>query len=335
MRIRNFLAKANPAILLMLILMGAFVPGAAYHTNAQELTSVRYMPHWLHQAQFAGYYMAKERGIYEQYGLDVTILMGGPNFPAVPTLTEDRAEFTSMFLSGAIKARARGVKVVNIAQMSQRSALIYIAKKSSGITSPEDFNNKRIGVWRSDFQELPRAFLNKYDIEAEIVPITSTVNLFLKDGVDVMCVMWYNEYHQVLNFGINEDELNVFEFHDHDLDFPEDGIICLEKFYNENTDVCRNFVEASIDGWNYAFEHKEEALDLVISYMEAANIPANRAHQKWMLNRMEDIFKADNGVINVQLKKADYDQTARILLNSAAIEHIPDYDEFNKTSPEK
>lgn len=300
--------------------------------SGQELKKIRFTPHWLPQAQYAGYFIAKEKGIYEKYGLDVDVLMGGPNFPAIPVLTENKTDIASMFLSGALKARASGIKVVDVCQLSQRSALIFVCKKSSGIEAPSDFNNKKIGIWRSDFQELPRAFLSKFNINAEIVPITSTVNLFLRGGIDIMCVMWYNEYHQILNFGIDPDELNTFHFYDYDLNYPEDGIFCLEPYYNQNKKYVEKFVEATIEGWNYAFANKDEALELVLEKMEQAMIPANKAHQRWMLNRIHDVFILKVGdTINGHLKKDDYLKTARVLLESGAISKIPEYEVFNKT----
>lgn len=303
--------------------------------KAQELTEVSYLPHWLHQAQFAGYYMAKEKGIYEKYGLDVEILPGGPNAPAMEMLASGDVDITSGFLSGAIKAEARGIEVVNIGQVSQRSASMYIVRKTDSIWNPEDFNNKKIGIWRSDFRELPMAFLNKYHIEAEVVPITCTVNLFLRGGIDVLCVMWYNEYHQVINFGINQDELQVFDFNEYDLDIPEDAILTRQQYFQENTMICRKFVEATFEGWAYAFDHKAEALDVVIRYMKQYNIPANYAHQKWMLNRMEDILLADGPEMTGELSQKDYMNTAGMLLQSGAIKRIPVFQKFNKTPSQK
>lgn len=299
--------------------------------HSQEPAKVCYLPHWLHQAQFAGYYMAKEKGIYEKHGLQVEILPGGPNAPAIEMLEAGETEFTSAFLSGAIKAEAHGGDVVNICQLSQRSALMYIAKTGSGISTPGDFNGKKIGIWRSDFRELPMAFLKKYNIKAEIVPITSTVNLFLRGGIEVMCVMWYNEYHQVLNFGINPEELTVFDFHELDLDFPEDAIICRNEYFKDNAKTCRSFVQATIEGWEYAFAHKDEAIDVVLRYMEAYNIPANRAHQSWMLDRTQDIFLADSSLITGELNQEDYFRTGGVLLESGAIGEIPPFEKFNKT----
>ncbi len=298
---------------------------------AQELTKLRFLPHWLPQAQFAGYYIAKEKGIYEKYGLDVKIQTGGPLYPSIRELKNGKCDIVSMFLSGALKAKNKGVDLVDFCQLSKRSALMFVAKKKSNITKPEDLNGKKIGIWRSDFQELPRAFLKKYNISASIVPITNTVNLFYYEGVDLLCVMWYNEYHQILNFGINPDELDVFFFTDYGLNFPEDGIFCTEEFYESNKKVCQDFAKATLEGWDYAFKHKDESIELVIKYMREANVPANITHQKWMLKRMYDVFISENNKLNGILSKEDFLQTAKILLDSGKIKAIPDFENFNKT----
>ncbi|MCK4638552.1 MAG: ABC transporter substrate-binding protein, partial [Bacteroidales bacterium] len=299
--------------------------------SSQQLTKLRYLPHWLPQAQFAGYYMAKEMGIYKKYGLVVEIKTGGPGCPAATELENGNCDIASMFLSGAIQAYGKGVKLVDICQLSKRSALIFITKKKTGITKPDDFNGKKIGIWRSDFQELPMAFLKKYNIDATIVPITSSVNAFYYDIIDIVCVMWYNEYHTILNYGINPDELNVFFLFDHDLNFPEDGIFCKEDYYNKNKKVCENFVKATLEGWNYAFEHEDETIDLVMKYMKNANVPANAPHQKWMFERMKDIFIYKYQKLNGKLSKELYLKTAKVLLETGKIKSIPDFNEFDKT----
>ncbi len=306
-----------------MVIISAFI---AFVSFSQD--TVTYMPHWLPQAQFSGYYMAAEKGIYEKYGLYVDILTGGPNFPIKDVIQDKNVDFVSDFLSGGIKNYCRYKNIVNIGQYSQRSALMFIARKSSGIETPQDFNGKRIGIWRSDFQELPMAFLKKFNIEAEIIPITFTVNLFLRGGVDIMCVMWYNEYHQVVNTGIDFDELNTFFFTDYGLDYPEDGIFCKAEFFEKNPELCESFVKATMEGWKYAFEHKNETLDVVIALMRENNVAANRAHQQWMLNRMQDIIDVENK--NEKLDFDDYMKTAEILLNSNQIEFIPDYKVFCK-----
>ncbi|HPT73077.1 MAG TPA: ABC transporter substrate-binding protein, partial [Candidatus Cloacimonadota bacterium] len=167
---------------------------------------ITFIPQWQPQAQFAGYYVAKEMGYYQKYGLDVTILPGGPEEPSAEMLEKEKVDIATMFLASALTERAKGLDIINIGQVSQMSSLIFVAKKSSGIRSPSDMNGKKIGIWRSDFREIPLAFLDEYHIKATIVPISWSVDLFLEDGIDVMAVEWYNEYHQILNSGFDPNE---------------------------------------------------------------------------------------------------------------------------------
>jgi len=313
------------------IFLFVFIIFSSITVSSQQLTKIRYLPHWLPQAQFSGYYMAKEKGFYKKYGLEVEIKTGSPECSASNDLANENCDIASMFLSGAIQAYTNDVKLVDICQLSKKSALIFIAKKEKGISKPEDFNGKKIGIWKSDIQAVPIAFLKKYNIDATVVPITSSVNAFYYDVIDIMCVMWYNEYHTILNYGINPDELNVFFLNDHDLNFPEDGIFCTEEFYENNKHVCQNFVKATLEGWNYAFDHEDETIDLVMTYMKNANVPTNAVHQRWMFERMKDVFEYKNHELNGKLSKKLYLKTAKVLLEIGKINTIPDFNEFNKT----
>ncbi len=202
-------------------------------SNAQNLQKVKFAAQWMPQAQFAGYYAAKEKGIYEKYGLDVEIIHCGINNTSQELLLNGEADFASMFLATAIPIAAKGNKLLNILQLSRKSALVFVAKKEKEIKNPEDFSGRKIGIWKSGFEEIPKAFLKKHNIHAEIVPVLYSINMFLVDAIDIMTVMWYNEYHTILNSGINEDEIDTFFLHDSDLNIPEDGIYCLRSNYQQ------------------------------------------------------------------------------------------------------
>ncbi len=138
----------------------------------------------------------------------------------------------------------------------------------------------------------PRAFFRKYHLQVREVPQSATLNLFLRGGVEVASAMWYNEYHQILNAGVNPEELTTFFLADHGMNFPEDGIYCLEDTAKQHPESCRAFVAASLEGWRYAFAHPDEALDIVMQYVQAANVATDRVHQKWMLEQMREIIQA-------------------------------------------
>jgi NitT/TauT family transport system substrate-binding protein len=321
-------------LVFLLILAAAFqcaFPLAIAEVALAEshLPKVNFIPQWQPQAQFAGYYVAYEKGFYWQRGLDVRILRGGPDWPPSQMLAQGRADFGTMFLAAGIVRRARGLKLVNICQLAQHSALMLVAKKSSGITEPEDINGKRVGVWGEDFRGQLDAFFRKYHLKVKTVPQGTNLNLFLRGGVDVASAMWYNEYHLLLNAGLNPNELNAFFLAAYGFGFPEDGIYCMERTYQDKPAICRQFVQATIAGWRYAFAHPKEALDIVMKYVNAAHVPTNRIHQKWMLERMRTMILAGGprGPID-DLDPKDYQRAAETLKEDGTIKDIPDFAQF-------
>jgi NitT/TauT family transport system substrate-binding protein len=299
--------------------------------NSQVLKKVTFVPHWVPQAQFAGYYVANDLGFYKKYGIDLTIITGGPKVSSSSLLEREKVDFALMWLSNAIQLRARNIKVVNIAQMVNRSALMLISKKSSGIKTPQDMNGKKVGIWGGDFQIQPLAFFKKYNINAKTIMQGNSINLFFFDGIDVTSAMWYNEYHSIINSGIDKDELNTFFFADYGLNFPEEGIYCSEKFYNENPELCRKFLEATYEGWKYAFEHPDEAVELILKHIRKENLPINKSHQSWMLARMKDlIFPSSNTNDFEMLQMDNYLLVAKQLYENKLIDHIPSYYEVYK-----
>ena len=311
-------------LLTLCILIGLAVPQAW----GEELRTVYFLPQWLPQAQFAGYYMAYEKSFYKKNGINLTIMRGGPEHPPTETIARNRVNFTTMFLSSAIKLRDQGVRLVNIGQIVQRSGFILVTKKSSGIDSPGDLRGKKVSLW-ADFRLQPEAFFRKYGVEVKPIYQGATMNLFLRGGVAAASAMWYNEYHALLNSGLNENELRPFFFDQHGLNFPEDGIYCLEETFRRDADLCRRFVRASLEGWEYAFANPEESLDVVMRYIRKANVGTNRVHQKWMLARMRDIIlPPGNNTALGRLKREDYLRVAGEMKESGLIKEIPPYGEM-------
>lgn len=312
------------ALILTVLLLTAPFPAAAAAGD-----QVSFIPQWTPQSQFAGYYVALEKGFYADRGLDVKILRGGPDFPPSELLPAGKADFGTMFLTTAIVKRAEGVRLINIGQIVQRSALMLVARKSSGIKVPADMNGKKVALWGDEFQIQPRAFFQQQHLTVKILRQGTTMNLFLRGGVELASAMWYNEYYRIHQAGIDPEELTTFLLADYGLKFPEDGIYCLESTFQKDPRKCINFVQASIAGWQYAFAHPDEALDIVMKYVDVAHLPTNRPQQKWMLERMQDVIQPPGTDIPMGcLEEETYNQVARELKNYGFIDKIPDFHQF-------
>ena len=300
--------------------------------RAEELKKVSFVPQWVPQAQFAGYYVAADLGIYRKYGLDVEILPGGPEVSPVELLKEHKATFANMGLNTSVQEFSESGAIVNIAQIVKKSALMFVAKKTSGIRNIQDLNHRKVGVWNGISQVQSLSFLKKHGLTVQVVPQSYSLNLFLRGAVDVASAMWYNEYYMLLDSGYDpEDLVTFFFFNEPGLNFPEDGIYTLAQTFNDDPALCCAFTQATIEGWSYAFNHPQEALDIVLGYMRRGHIPASPLHQKWMLERMKNIILTDStDKITGDLSQEDYERVASSLKEFGFIKDIPDFKVFSK-----
>ncbi|KIX15335.1 ABC transporter substrate-binding protein [Dethiosulfatarculus sandiegensis] len=244
---------------------------------------------WIHQAQFAGYYLAQDLGLYEKAGLEVNFIPGGPEINPLTELKEKRCDFATAWLVEALLQRYRGTPLVHLAQLVQKSALLLVSFRDTGIENIQDLWGKRVGIWQLQFALPPRALFASKEILVHEVPQNITVYPLLSRAVDATTAMLYNEYHQLYQAGIDYDELKIFRFADLGFNFPEDGIYALEETWQKDPDLCRRFVKASLDGWREAQKDPEKALASVMRRVDKTILSSNESHQRWMLKVMLDI----------------------------------------------
>ncbi|MDD3034251.1 MAG: ABC transporter substrate-binding protein [Bacteroidales bacterium] len=296
--------------------------------KGKELRKVTFLPYWVATAQFAGYYVGIEKGIYRKYGIDLSIIPFKPVVTSTTPISTGEADFAAMWLANAIELKANGTDIVNIAQPSFRSSTMLITKRASNIESLKDMNLRRAGIW-AGYEMLPRALFAKYKLDVNIIPIGNTNSLFLIGGVDIIIANWFDEYHAIINSGYDSEELNTFFFADYGFNFLEDGIYCLSEKLQKDPQLCRDFVLATLEGWRYAFTHPEEAIDIVVKYAKNEKVAVNKIHQKWMLDRYRDLYLPEGATdFNNTLSTKDYTLVAGILKDNGTIKEIPDFNRF-------
>ncbi|NSX56414.1 ABC transporter substrate-binding protein [Parasulfitobacter algicola] len=286
-------------------------------TAAAAQDEVRLQLQWVTQAQFAGYYVALDKGFYEEENLDVTILSGGPDIAPPQVLAGGGADVMLNWMPSALAAREKGLPVVNIAQPFKTSGLMLTCWKDTGITSPQDFRGKTIGVWFFGNEYPFLSWMSQEGIPTEggedgvtVLKQGFNVDPLLQRQADCISTMTYNEYGQVLDAGVGEDELITFKYEEQGVATLEDGMYVLEENLEDPAFVDKmvRFVRASMRGWKYAEENPDEAAEIVLE--NDATGAQTEAHQKRMMGEIAKLTAGSNGALD----PADFDRTVQTLL---------------------
>ncbi|MFN4272486.1 MAG: ABC transporter substrate-binding protein [Aliihoeflea sp.] len=252
-------------------LFAASVAMAALPAMAQD--QITFQLKWVNQGQFAGYLVAKDLGYYEEEGLDVTINPGGPDIAPEQVIAGGGADVITTWMAAGLAARERGVPLVNIAQPFAQTALQMVCSEESGVTSTDDFPGKTLGVWFFGNEYPFYAWMAKLGLPTdggedgvEVLRQAFSADPLLQGQADCISVMRYNEYKQVLDAGIPEDSLTLFDFTEEGVGMLEDGLYVLEERLEdpEFVDQMVRFVRASMRGWEYAKANPEEAAEIVL-----------------------------------------------------------------------
>lgn len=296
--------------------------------TAQKIT---FIPQWTAQAQFIGYYVAQEKGFYEQEGLDVDIkhLSRGSKRNVISYIRSGEAQLITSQMLIAMMANDGGLDIVNVLQTSQSNGLCILSKDP--ISKFEDLNGKKVGRWSSGFGEAALMMAEDKGLFIDWIPSNQSVNLFLAGALDACLLYNYNELLNVyLALGKIEPD-HILYFSDSEYNFPEDGLYCLNSYYQENKSAIDRFVNASKHGWRYAGEHPEEALEICMKYLKECNIPANTVHQKLMLDQIIKLSLDHDGVTSfAPISRKTFDTMTLKALRAGLIMHPLQYDEIIK-----
>jgi NitT/TauT family transport system substrate-binding protein len=242
-----------------------------------------FTPQWSAQSQFAGYYVAQELGFYKDAGLDVIIEHTSTSEVALNRLLNKKSDAITMMLFDALYQIDQGTEIVNVLQTAQRSGHVVVVRNDS-INDINDLKGKRIGIWRSSFNQLVQLMDIDYNLDIDWVPFVQSINLYISGAIDATMAMRYNELYWIHASGF--EDKTVISMSDIGYDYPEEGVYFSKDFYERHPDKAEAFAVASRRGWEWAHEHPEEALDIVFKVMEREEVPVSRRHQEWMLREV-------------------------------------------------
>lgn len=286
--------------------------------NAQNLVKVNLQLKWFPQAQFAGFFVAKERGFFKAQGLDVTLLPAGDQSP-IQVVQSGAADFGTTWIADLLTAREKGIPVVHLAQMFQRSGFTLVALKSTGIKNLcTDMKGKSVGVWPSGNEYPAVALFRKCGLTSSLDPKASSPDvtavsypfdpaLVFPDKVQLVSAMTYNEVDQIAGLGYDESKVDVFKLADEGINLLEDLIFTTERVMNERNfkgsgltgqQVAARLIRASIQGWDWAVKNQAETVEKYVlpfcgNTCKGSGTRADaKDHQTWQMAEIAKLYNA-------------------------------------------
>lgn len=287
--------------------------------SAQAADKLTLQLKWVTQAQFAGYYVAKDKGFYKDADLDITIKPGGPDVAPSQVIAGGGADVVIDWMPAALATREKGVPLVNISQVFAKSGMMLTCRKDMGVETANDFKGKTLGVWFFG-NEYP--FLSWMDTlgfstsganpDIKVLKQGFNVDPILQKQAACVSTMTYNEYWQVLDAGLTPAELTVFKYEEQGVATLEDGLYVMEDSLKDDAmvDKLARFVAASLKGWEYAVANPDEAADIVLE--NDATGAQTEKHQRRMMREIAKLVGTDKVG---RLDEAAYQRTVDILMS--------------------
>jgi NitT/TauT family transport system substrate-binding protein len=307
-------------------------------SGGAKLTKVTLQLKWVAQAQFAGYYAARDKGYYKQVGLDVSIKPGGPDIIPETVVAGGQAEFGLDWLPSLMSSRDKGVDLVNIAQVFTRSGLLLISWKDTGINTIAKMRDKTVANWLGGNEYEVFAALVKNGMDpvhqkgVKIFQEPFSMDFFMKRQVDAASAMTYNELAQVLE-SVNPktgkltklSELNVIPMQKVGTGMLEDGIFTTGSWIKskQHQAIAKKFLAASFKGWLYCRDHWRDCVNIVLK----AGTALPRGHQTWQMNEINALIWPAPLGIGI-MNPADYKRTAAIAKKFANLKKTPGHEAY-------
>jgi NitT/TauT family transport system substrate-binding protein len=324
--------------------------------GAQSLVPVTFQSKWFPQAQFAGYFVAIDKGFYAEEGLDVTVLDGGNVNPTVQ-VASGNADFGTDWIANMLVQREQGLDVVQIAQVFQDSGYRLVALRDSGIESIADLAGRRVGVWGFGNEFVTQAVFAAEGFTSDLDPTVTNpdVNaivyafdpaLVFPDQVDAASAMTYNELDQIIGLGYGLDRLNVLDPADiganllEDLIFTRPDVLASANFKGSGLsgrEVAERFVRATLRGWQYAIDNQDEAVFIVLGFCGdtcagSGSTQSPLIHQTWQMARVAELVRPNAGTVLGEISRASFERSVGLLNEVGLLSSPVAYEDVVDTS---
>ena len=281
---------------LAILLVSLLTIGLPSLSMQRQQMPLRVQLRWLPQAQFAGFYVAKDHEFFRREGLSVSLESGGPSVNGLQRLRDGEVDVTIAWTSDALDMRRQGAQLVNVAQLLQRPGTMLVCSAASGVKKAADLKGKRVGTWFLGDEFDVGYWLQRYGLGLDAVRLVEqkpAARDLLNGQVDCATAMSYNEFQTILQAGALHSDLFTVRFAEENSGVLEDGLYVRASDLQDpvKRDRLARFLRSLAAGWRYTARHPDEAVAITERFMDSSNT----THQKAMLREILQLMDLNKG----------------------------------------
>lgn len=318
---------------LIMALIGVLAAGCTGAASATPSVPLKVQLSWAPSAQFTGMIVAADKGFYEEEGLDVELLPGGPNVVPLQVVANGGADVGLTSVLELYAARDKDLPLQGIAQLDQRSALLLVTRKDSGLDEAAELEGKRVGLWLGgdefEFYAMARQLGLDPETDFQIVNQSFTMDQFIGGELDATSAMSFDQLLVLTSQpGFAREDLNIIDYNDFGTVNPRGIVVATESVVSDQADALARLLKATRRGWEYTFDNAAEALDILMEVVPAGDY--TRDHQEASIAEMQRLMLPD-GFERADLGRIDsgtFDRAAEVALEYGVVASPPEGDVY-------
>ena len=221
------------------------------------------------------------------------------------------------------------IPLINVMQTLQNNTQMIVSH--TPLKSIQDLKGKKVGCWKAGFSELAYIMDKQLNVGIEWVPFISHVNLYISKAIDATMAQSYNEFFQLKLAGQQFNDNQLIYLADIGMNIPEDGVYVTADYYKKHRKDVDKFVEASKKGWEWAAQHPQETLDIVMKACKKYNINTNLPAQRWMLEQItKQLVNRKTGTRTYLLEPQALDLANRLMFDNGFIQKKISYQKITE-----
>jgi NitT/TauT family transport system substrate-binding protein len=257
-----------------LLLGGSVVEVGRAQAQEKKLTDINFSLDFIVLGRHAPFYVAIDKGYFKEEGLNVNIIPAKGTAQAIQNVEAGIAQIGFTDVASLVVSRAEGSTVKVVSVIYQKAPFCFFSlDPGANVTQLKDLVGLKVGSNTGSYiTNIARAMMRKNGLDPSTLTMESiepSARIAMLATRKISAIDFFVMTKPAMERAVKDAKVVTFLFADHGLDLYSNGIGATESYLKEHPDIVKGFVRATLRGYQYTFQHKEEAADIIQKYAKA------------------------------------------------------------------